>query len=224
MATMPYRLYLGEANVNKSRVWLFRVLVLGAAVLVLAAWFLPWWSCDIVGLGNAVVSIRPWGLELDPVLGGFAILARGADMPVFFAPLMWAFLAACIIALLVGAWVEAKEIGFGRFRIQLSRFLIGGVGLAYICAAVIMAIYASIRMQSFLGGVPLQGSKHIDMGEPLVTWVYTSLQLGYYLVWVAGLVCLALALFRDAIVGKSKLASPLPPSNNKVPVPTHAAK
>jgi hypothetical protein len=186
---------------NSARMWLFRVLVVVVAGVMLVSWFLPWWTADIEALGNDIIQIRPWGLHMDERLGGFAILLKGAPMPAWFAPMMWTYLGLCMLALLVGMAAGGRRISLGGFKIKLSQFLIGGVGLSYIIAGIVAAVYASIRMKS-MGDIPLQGSVLFDLGDPLVAMVNTRLLPGYYLIYAAGLLFLVLAVFQDTITGE----------------------
>lgn len=202
METMPDTDTM-EAKVSDTRVWLFRVLVVAAAAVMLVSWFLPWWTIDIEALGKNIVQIHPWGLAKDERLGGFAVLLKGADMPGWFAPFMWAYLGACMIALLVGSWVQGIRVGIANFKIKLSQLLIGGVGFSYIVVGVVAAVYASMRLGATFD-VPLQGRAFLDLGDPLVTYVDTRLLFGYYLIYVAALLFLVLALLHDKITGEPK--------------------
>jgi hypothetical protein len=189
------------AKEGNAGTWVFRVLVVVVAGVMLVSWFMPWWSADIEMLGNNIIQIRPWGLQLGERLGGFAILLKGAPMPAWFAPMMWAYLGACMLALLVGIAAGERKISLGGFKIKLSQFLTGGVGISYIVAGIVAAVYASIRMEN-MGGIKLQGRTFVDLGDPLVTNVDTRLLLGYYLIYVAGLLFLVLAVFQDTITGE----------------------
>jgi len=190
-------------KLNPVRVWLFRFLVLVAALLLLYVWFNPWWTIDIEGFGKNMVQIRPWGLELNQRMGGFGVFIKRAQMPDWFAPAMWVFLALCLLALLVGMFVKDIKIGFGKFKITLPQFLIGGVGLAYLAAGVVMAVYAAVRMKAMMD-VPLVGKGFIDQGDPLIANVYTRLTTAYYLIYVVAAMLILLAIFRNVIIGKKK--------------------
>jgi hypothetical protein len=191
------------AKASSARMWLFRALVVVAAGVMLVSWFLPWWTADIEALGNDIIQIRPWGLHMSERLGGFAILLKGAPMPAWFGPMMWTYLAVCMLALLVGMAAGERKIGFDGFKIKLSQFLIGGVGFSYIVAGIVAAVYASMRMKS-MGEIPLQGRVLFDLGDPLVAYVSTRLLPGYYLIFVAGILLLVLAVIQDTITGKTK--------------------
>lgn len=187
-----------DAKVNNSAVWVFRGLVLAAAVLMLVSWLLPWWTVDIESFGKDMVQIRPWGLALNVRMGDFKVLMKGADMPVWFAPFMWTYFGACMLALLVGAFIGRKEVGIGRFKIDLDQLLIGGTGLSYFVVGIVTAIYGSMRSKQIMG-IPLLGRSFIDLGDPLVTFVESRFMLGYYLIFVTALLLIALAFFRDKI-------------------------
>ncbi len=192
-----------DTKVKKKKVWLFPVLVAAAAGVMLISWFMPWWSIDVEGFACNVATIRPWGLDVCPQMGDFAILMKGTSMPSWFAPFMWTYLGLCLIALVIGAFVISKEIRLGKFKIMLSQFLVGGVGLSYIVAGIVAAVYAAIRMKNAFG-VPLVGRTFLDLGDPLIAYVDTYLLPGYYLIYVAGLLLLVVAIFQDKITGAQK--------------------
>jgi hypothetical protein len=190
-------------KVNTARVWLFRLLVVAAAGVMLISWYLPWWTIDIEGFGIGMIQIRPWGLVMSKQMGDFAILLKGAAMPSWFAPLMWAYLGLCMIALVVGMFALGKNIKAGKLTVNISQLLIGGVGLTYIIAGIVAAVYASMRMKT-MANIPLQGRAFVDMGDPLIAYVDTKLLPGYYLIFVAGILFLGLAIFCYQITGKPK--------------------
>jgi hypothetical protein len=192
---------LREMKAINAWVWLFRVLVVVTAGVMLVSWFMPWWTIDVEGFATDAAQIRPWGLELCEQIGGFAILLKGTEMPSWFGMFMWAYLGLCMLALLVGIIIRGKEFHFGKIKFNLSQLLIGGVGFSYIVAGVVAAAYAGMRMRATFD-VPLQGRAYIDMGDPLIAFVDTRLLPGYYLIYVVGLLFLVLAIFRDKIAGE----------------------
>jgi len=189
-----------KARPSAARAWLFRLLVVAAAGLMVYSWLQPWWTCDIEGFGNDMIQIRPWGLAISENMGDFAILLKGAEMPSWFEPAMWAYLGLCMLALLVGMFLQNKIMRLGSIRMTICQFLTGGVGLSYIIAGIVAAVYASIRMEA-MGGVPLQGRLFIDLGDPIIAYVNTRLLPGYYLIYAAGLAMLVLAFVQDLITG-----------------------
>ncbi|MFP4642398.1 MAG: hypothetical protein ACLFPU_09535 [Dehalococcoidia bacterium] len=189
---------MSEAKMNNTGIWTFRILVLAGTGLLLASWFLPWWTVNIEALGKDIVQIRPWGLAMDERLGGFEVLLKGADMPVWFAPFMWAYLGLSVIALLASLWVRGVEVNIGKFKVELCQLLVGGVGVSYLVVGIVTAVYGSIRSQAMMG-IPLLGRHFIDMGDPLVTYVEGRFLPGYYLIFVAAIMLIALALLRNRI-------------------------
>jgi hypothetical protein len=189
-----------DTQARNARVWFFQVLVVIAAGVMLVSWFMPWWNVDIESIGKNMVQIHPWGLEMNERLGGFKVLLKGTEMPGWFAPLMWAYLSVCMIALLVGLWFHRAKVSIGKFKLKLNQLLIGGVGVSYFVVGIVAAIYASIRTKATMG-VPLLGRNFIDMGDPFVTYVDSRFLLGYYLIYVAAILFLILAIFSDKIIG-----------------------
>lgn len=173
---------------------------------MLVSWFKPWWTIDIEALGKEMVYIRPWGLEMDERMGSFAILVKGAELPAWLGPFMWAYLGLCLLALLVGAWAQGISLTLGKIKVRLAQILIGGVGLSYIIAGLVAAGFASMKLKSSMD-IPLQGHAFIDLGDPFITYVDTRLLPGYYLIYVTGILCLVLALLSNKIVGEPKHGS-----------------
>jgi hypothetical protein len=169
--------------------------VAAAGGLMLVSWLLPWWTIDAESFGPNLVQIHPWGLEMNERLGDFVIFLKGADMPGWFAPFMWAYLGLCMIALLVGLWVHGGKVGIGKFKLKLNQLLIGGVGVSYIVVGIVAAIFASIRTKGLMG-VPLLGRSFLDMGGEFTTFVESRFLIGYYLIYVAAILLIALAFLR----------------------------
>ena len=188
-----------EKKMSNKGVWLFRVLVAAAGGVMLVSWLLPWWTIDAESFGPNLVQIHPWGLEMNERLGDFVIFLKGADMPGWFAPFMWAYLGLCMIALLVGLWIHnGKKVGIGKFKLELNQLLIGGVGVSYIVVGIVAAIFASIRTKTLMD-VPLLGRSFLDMGGEFVTFVESRFLIGYYLVYVVAILLIALAFLRSRI-------------------------
>jgi hypothetical protein len=188
---------------TRFREWLFRILVVASAGVMLYSWFQPWWTIHIEELGNNMLQIRPWGLIVDARLGSYDILIKGAAMPDWFGPMMWVYLGLCMLALLVGLFVLRKDLNvIGRLKVNLSMLLVGGVGFSYLVAGVVMAVYASTRLKSFYD-VPLQGRMSIELSD-MHSYVESSLLPGYYLIYVAGGLLVVLALLRGVIIGKKQ--------------------
>ena len=189
---------------GRPRVWLFRGLVIVAAGLMLLSWFMPWWSADVLYffLEKAIV-IHPYGLEVCPV-EEIAGVIPGAEMPAWFAPLMWAYLGVCLLSLLSSLFVGEKEFSLSKRRYKKAKLLIGGVGLSYIVVVVLAVIIAAIRTGDFWG-LRLQGYTFISLGYPMESDLYARLLLGYWLACAVGPLLIVLALLRNKVIGKPKL-------------------
>jgi uncharacterized membrane protein YvlD (DUF360 family) len=124
---------------NKNiRNYFFRGLVIIGIGLMLAAWFLPWWSTQISGFNTEAAIIHPYGLSINKYgVGEFSgYLSLGnTSLPVWFTPFMWFYIGLCTIALIYGAWINReKKLEFGNLKIGWGRLIIGIVGfLIYFC-------------------------------------------------------------------------------------------
>jgi hypothetical protein len=191
-----------SAKAGSSKLLMFRVLTLVGAGLMLLSWFMPWWMATIDALHDATITIRPWGL--DNTFGpDMAKMVENAAMPVFFAPMMWAYLAACMIALILSLVLKDRAIGLGKIKLSLPRVLLGGVGLSYMIALVVAVVFASMRMDTpAFYNMKFIGYTRIVMDvEMAAGGVTADLLPGYYVAWVAGVFMVVLALFRNKLVG-----------------------
>ena len=150
-----------------------------------------------------VILIRPWGLQFIN-LGGWHDWIKSADLPVWFGPVMWTYLGLCMLGLLFSMFVREKPVKIIRIKTSLSQFLIGLVGLSYIAVGVIAIVFTSIRLSAFFGGVPLQGKIAVDVNPELLAHVFTGLKYGYYLIYVAGIMLVVLAILRNKLLGLKK--------------------
>lgn len=179
---------------GSPRLWLFHSLVVAAAALMVVSFTQMWWACNISLLPvENVVRIYPYGLKHD--LGSFASYIVGAEPPFWLPVAAWVFLAVSIGLLLYSMWLKGKW----------GKLLVGGVGLAYIGFAVIATIYAAISTGEF--DISLLGTSHVTIqyGHAMGASVDASFQPGYYMAYGVGLLCIALALLRNKIIGKPKL-------------------
>ncbi len=185
-------------NINK-RVWFFRIAILVLIGLLLTSWFLPWWTCEIEML-KCNIWIHPWGLSHN--LGVFAGYAHGADMPIWFAPIMWAYLSICVIALIASLFIKDKIIKLGKFSFKLPSLIIGLVGFSYIVVVVAAVIMAAIRTGDFYN-THLIGYTYVVLSEDthMESAAYTSLLTGYWLACAVGPSLLILSLLREKIIG-----------------------
>jgi hypothetical protein len=186
-----------------TRVWLFRVILLMLTALMVISWFMAWWSADIeaVMLYRAVI-IHPWGLwhELGPLEG----YAAGADMPGWFAYIMWAYLGLCVIALLYSMFVKEKVIRVLKLKMSLPQLLIGIAGLSYVIVVIVAVVFAAIRTQDFFS-IKLVGETTVTLTGGLSGIIEARFEIGYWLAWTAGLMLIALALLRNKIIGRPRL-------------------
>ncbi len=190
------------------RVWLFRVLIMAGAGLMVYSFISPWWGLWIYEIApQNVVEIYPYGLWLDwETIGVYSHWVESAPMPGWFEPVMWAYLGICIAALLCASWLRQldKEIKIIRFRFKLPKLIIGIVGFSYVFVAVLAVIVAAIRTGDFFN-VHLIGYNEISLGGYEQSGAEANLMLGYWLAHGAGLFLMVMALLRNKITGKTNL-------------------
>ena len=190
-------------DMGSSRVWLWRVLVLGALGLLLLSWFVPWWSINVYEIGPDAVIIRPWGLETQ-LRPAERALIEGAEMPPWFAPFVFTYLGGVVIVLLVSLFITNRVFQIGKIRFRLPALIVGLVGFSYIVVVVTAFVVATIRAGEYFGGINLIGYTYIDLGEPYMSGADAGFVLGYWLACAVGPLLIVLALLRNKIVGEPK--------------------
>ena len=183
-------------------VWVFRALIVAGAAFMRYSWFTPWWSAKVSVIpGEDHMVLHPWGIE------AVAQIRANADeslyaMPWFFAPFMWAYLAACMMALLVGLFTE-RRVSIGRFRLLLAAILLGVVGFSYMAAVGIAYGVGEVRAgwagSNFIG---TSNIKNAMTGTKIK--MVSGLQLGYWLALAAGAVLFLLAVLRGLLTRRAR--------------------
>jgi len=188
---------------NNVRSWVFRVLVLIGAALMLYTWFTPWWTAYVVELDVTAVKIFPYGMEVN--MGGYEHWLGGADevMPGWFTPFMWVYLGLCMIALLISLFINSeKRIVLGKFKLSLPQTIVSVVGLSYVIVVISAVGVIAMNAPNFYNA-PLQGSVKVTMSSHETSFVNTALQFAYWLAGATGLMLTILGLLRSKIVGKA---------------------
>jgi len=190
---------------SKSRVWLFRFLIVAATGLFIVTWFLPWWHAEVHVTQINNVWIYPWGLvqQLEPDAEG--MVAGVSQLPFWMLPLLWAYFAIVIVTLLSSLFIGDKEVKLSKYQFNLGKLMIGIAGFSLIAVAVIMVVYTSMRLEG-LGefAIPLQGERVFHGGYLVGMRSESGLQPAYYIAHGVGLLLIALAFLRTKIIGKPK--------------------
>ncbi|MDD4924122.1 MAG: hypothetical protein PHF74_04730 [Dehalococcoidales bacterium] len=185
---------------GNARVWIFRFLILAVSAFLVWTWLQPWWELYIRE-ASFYMQIRPWGLSHN--LGNYIVYLPGAEMPAFFAPIMWTYLGLAVAALFYSMFVKDKKFNIWKLRFNLPTFIIGLVGISYIVVVITAVIVAYIRTADF--GVLLIGHTYIELGEfPVGANGIADLQQGYWMACAAGPLLLILAILRNIIIGRKK--------------------
>lgn len=187
---------------SSSRNWIFRGLTVAGLGLWLYAWFQPWWLAYIEELQEIGVVIYPYAMNISGTLRSYPQWIVGAEMPTWFWPLMWIYLAVCIGALVMSLFSSAEDkVSIGKLKLSMPQLLVGFAGLAFITYVVVFVIVVALKAPQF-NGVPLQGHVFISMNEHTESYVNTALQPGYWTACGAALFVFLSALFHKIIVGK----------------------
>ena len=190
------------ADRGGAGVWIFRALVVAGAAFMVYSWFAPWWGADIAILkGQDHMLMRPWGVEVAPEVRANADESL-YSMPWFFAPFMWTYLGACMLALAASLFVN-RQLSLGRIKLPLAVVLIALVGLSYMAAVGIAygvgELKASWAGSNFIGKSTIKNA----MTGTKVKMV-SELKTGYWLALGAGAVLFVLSLLRGLFMGKPK--------------------
>ncbi len=186
---------------SSSRVWLFRGLVAVTASMMVTSFTMPWWIANLSGVAieNTVITmtLRIYAYGFYPAEFPFIGLGYLAEdvTPFYQTVLAWVYITASVGLILYSTWLKGVK----------GRWLLGCVGLIYIAYATIAAfVVIASRTSDF--GISLQGySVILQLGTQIP--VEANLPFGYYLAHTSGLMCIALALLRNKIIGKSKLGA-----------------
>jgi hypothetical protein len=185
---------------NNKRIWVYRGAILIGICALVISWFLNWWGLDIESFFKIdAIIIHPYGLEDSSNLSN----ALGVGLPLWFTPVVWIYFVLVILALLAGAIFTGKNIKILGREFNLSRWLVGIAGFSYVVVVVFAVIIAEI-MTGDIDGLTLIKRFYISMGGGMMSWVDGSLDPGYWLACATGVFLIALSLFRNKIIGKSK--------------------
>lgn len=187
--------------------WIFRLLLLAAAALMVYSWFMPWWIADIAVIqGEEDLVLHPWGIE---AVGPVRMASDPAlyEMPGFFEPFVWTYFGAAMLALLASLFVDAK-VKLGPVRLPVAATLIILVGLSYLITVGLAYYIGDMRAtgmdMNFIGR-----SQYTDPTSHRKVRMDSDLQQGYWLAIYAGAALVALGLVRFLFVRKwRRQASP----------------
>jgi len=157
---------------------------------MLASAILPWWIAHIVPEATGIspffdITIYQYGIPSSP---GIEYASIEDITPLYQTVFALIYIGVSVGLMLYSTWLKGRK----------GWLVLGGIGLIYIGYAAIAAfIVIANRAGDF--GIPLQGTAR--MGEyQLEANIYASLQVGYWLAYATGLMCVALAIVRKKII------------------------
>lgn len=178
--------------------WIYRALIVAGAAFMLYSWYLPWWTAKFSPItGSNHMVLHPWGVDVNRQVRRFSDNSL-YDMPAFFSPLVWTYLGACMLLLLISLFVS-RQISLGRLRISVASILIALVGLSYVGTAVIAYVVGTIKAAaagtSFIGRTTMSDPNYTDD-----FYMTSQLESGYWIAVAAGVVLIVVALIRRVFV------------------------
>jgi hypothetical protein len=177
---------------ERSSLWekLYYGLCLIVSILMIVSFSLPWWSCTIQA--TKWVKIYGWGLTHNLV--DLASSIAQDITPVYQIILAWVYLAVCVGIIALSAWKLNKKNNY------LSILMLVIAGASYIAYAAI-AGFMVIANRVEIFGINLTGQTLIKVNS-WMTVINSKFDIGFYLAFAAGFLCMLLAVFRFFVAGK----------------------
>jgi hypothetical protein len=175
-------------NSSIIRTWAFRILAVAVAGLIVASFFVPWWTLNVTidpdsgALPQPPNAVRIYAYGLRSNLTQDEYLAEPFVTPPDQSALAFVFLGVTVALILVSTWVKGTK----------AKWLLGLIGLSYIGYALGFLLILSNGVKKL--GYPMQGKFLIHFS--IVT---TTLKPMYFDAYAAGLALILLALLRDII-------------------------
>ncbi len=180
-------------NTNRKQ-WIFFFLVISIAILMLVSFSMSWWTAYISEARISGASVQIYGYGLRHSLNQLSLYIAEDETPVYQTVLAWIYLAVNIGLILASSVLKDWK----------GKWLLASVGIAYIAyAAVAVFVVIANRIEEL--GVSLQGWSTLSTRQGYwgTVSIFSSLQFGYYLAYITGLLCIVLALFRNRIKGNN---------------------
>jgi len=153
------------------------ILGLASGCLMVASMLLPWWRVVIVGRPGT--NVYPYAIS--GAAAGFLGYERSTQMII-----LTCILIICIVLCFVGSTLEGRK----------GKATLGAVSILALLAALGLALRIHIVCKRF--GLPIQGST-----VKMAYQVRTGFQAGFYLIILAGLLCLASSAFHEKLLHRS---------------------
>lgn len=185
-------------------VWIFRILLVAGAGLMIYSWLQPWWSADIAVIkGDNDMVLHPWGADVAGVVrANIDESAFEMPLPGIFAGFMWVYFAVCMAALALSLFWN-RRFSIGKISLSWAMVFILAVGLSYAIAAGmaygIGTLKASASGANFIGK-----SNVLEPGSGAKLKMVSQLQIGYWLALAAGGYLVVLGLIRPLFVRRPK--------------------
>jgi len=177
---------------NTTKIWIFRILGLCAAALIIASFLLPWWTADIqeVGIMNGL-TMHPYGLEHK--MQEYADWLKKDSPPFFLTVIALVFIVVAMIALLISLFLKQPR----------GSLIMVIVGIMYLGFALVASGYLYWSISKY--DIKLTGYSYVDetQGLPWHTGILSRFLPGFYLAYAGGILTVVLAFLRNKITGET---------------------
>jgi hypothetical protein len=166
---------------SSNHIWLFRILVVIAAIVALVSFIMPWW----IGHFDTThaIYIYGWGLRCNVL--SLAPYVTGDVTPLWKVVLAWVYMGVS-----VGLAVYSTKL-----KKRWGSLMLGFIGSGLIAYAAV-AINMVVKNRLAVFRIPLVGSVSV---YNMVT-IHAELCAGYYLAYIAGGILVVLAILRGLIM------------------------
>jgi hypothetical protein len=168
-----------------SRIWLYRVVVATAVMLMLFSFSMPWWTSD-ASTPQGTFSIKIFGYGLRHNMIALRQYIATDETPPYRTMLAWGYVAICAALAFLSTW-------FKGVRGSLLLGILGFSYLAYSLAAIFIVV--SNRLEKF--DILLIGKTAAGIYGQMGINFTSSLSNGFWLACASGGLLIILALVKD---------------------------
>lgn len=172
---------------------IYYFLVIAAIILMVLSFTKAWWQVEVKTVNlTSYVEIFGYGLEHD--FTGLRDYIKADETPFYQTAMAWAYLGITVVIIIAGLVIKGWR---GQMAIIIS-------GLGYL-TYVLVAVYVTVANRVTEMGVPFTGQGHqIYTGsvKEIDVLFYSSIENGFYIAVIAGLLCVILGILRHIIIGK----------------------
>jgi hypothetical protein len=172
------------SGIEDKRLWIFRILVVAAVALMLVSFSMPWWVTDgLASEGQFCIKIYGYGLQHN--MGDLRLYILAEETPIYETAIAWIYIIISAWLALLSTWISNKK----------GTLLLSSVGLCYIIYTLV-AIFVVVSNCLEKYEIAFQGATTSAIYKQMGVTFSSSLQPGFYIAIVAGLLFIILAFLK----------------------------